>query len=482
MSLQNRGFKYLSFKKLCFKRFSFKELCFKQLLRKFSEKVSLQRPSFERFFKPDSTSGIRRLQFFWLGCLALAATVLAYGIVFFLFTKSPLQKQVEPLKPVPTSIETATSKVDQNEMWRYKIEEENKNLADELSALKTLFQEFLSRDDLKGEGSSLENDDFQDSNAERDREDKSHGFEDQQQTSPLSSESSLNETSLNETSSKEPSLAQSQGVSQEMGEAQEGKIIQKFSLGLSPTSHHKQPKTVDTTIPAGAFAKTVLLSGVDASSSMNAASDPRPMLLRIIDPGDLPRRFQSDLEDCRCTAGAYGDLSSERVYARLEKLTCIEKSTGEIIETQVAGYIAGSDGKAGIRGVVVSKDGQFLVRSLVGGMFAGLSNVANPQNRQAQVNPFYPGGARVSPPNMGEMFTSGMAGGVSSALDRLSQYYIDRAEQLQPVIQIAAGQVVDIVFTEGTFIGSQSVKSDIEKTREDARDLEPQQSIINGQQ
>src|SRR5207248_1101191 len=150
------------------------------------------------------------------------------------------------------------------------------------------------------------------------------------------------------------------------------------------------------------------------------------------------------------TASAFGDLSSERVYARLEKLSCIERHTGEIIETQVVGYIAGSDGKAGIRGVVASKDGQFLGRSLVGDIFAGLSNVANPQNRQSQVNPFFPGSAQVAPPSVGEMFTSGMAGGATTALDRLSQYYIDRAEQLQPVIQIAAGQVVDIVFTEGT--------------------------------
>ena len=61
---------------------------------------------------------------------------------------------------------------------------------------------------------------------------------------------------------------------------------------------------------------------------MTAASDPRPMLLRLIDPGTLPRRFQSDLKDCHCTASAYGDLSSERVYARLEKLTCIERTSG----------------------------------------------------------------------------------------------------------------------------------------------------------
>jgi conjugal transfer pilus assembly protein TraB len=115
---------------------------------------------------------------------------------------------------------------------------------------------------------------------------------------------------------------------------------------------------------------------------------------------------------------------------------------------------------------VASKDGQFLARSLVGGVFAGLSNVANPQNHQAQMNPFMPGGTQLSPPNVGDLFTSGMASGASTALDRLSQYYIDRAEQLQPVIQVAAGQVVDIVFTEGTFIGSQDVKEKIEEQRD----------------
>lgn len=62
-----------------------------------------------------------------------------------------------------------------------------------------------------------------------------------------------------------------------------------------------------------------------------------------------------------------------------------------------------------------------------------------------------------------------MAGGATTALDRLSQYYIDRAEQLQPVIQIAAGQVVDIVFTEGTFIGSQNAHAEIRKQKSENR-------------
>lgn len=416
------------------------------------------------FFKPDSPQNIRRLQFFWLGCGGLIIIAFSYGIGTFLFGETPLPKQEEAFKATPTSIETVTKKVNMDEVFRNKIEDTLKQLSDRFTALETMFYE-----GIKGENSTP-------------REGHSHEEGVDQPLDPSLSQDQFTQELQTKISHLEEQLAMSRnntlpaqplypqsGQGEERGE---GNLIQKVSLGLTEDLKHKLPKTVDTTIPAGAFAKTVLLSGLDASSSMSASSDPRPMLLRLIDPGTLPRRFQSDLKDCHCTASAYGDLSSERVYARLEKLTCIERATGEIIETQVAGYIAGSDGKAGIRGVVASKDGQFLGRSLVGGIFAGLSNVANPQNRQAQVNPFAQGGKQPSPPNIGDMFTAGMASGASTALDRLSQYYIDRAEQLQPVIQIAAGQVVDVVFTEGTFIGSQDVKEQIESQRDSSQTSE----------
>lgn len=410
------------------------------------------REKVKAFLQPESPQDTRRLQFFWLGCGGLVILIVAYGMGTFLFGNTSLLQQEEEVKVTATSIETATKKIDLEEAFRNGIEDKLKALSDKITAIETLFQEGVKRGDLPS----------QELNNEEENQELSLNspnskplFAQELETKILQLEHQLDMQKGN-TLAPQPFPYQS---GQEQGE--ERNLIQKVSLGLTEISQHKIPKTVDTTIPAGAFAKTVLLSGLDASSSMSASSDPRPMLLRLIEFGTLPRRFQSDLKDCHCTASAYGDLSSERVYARLEKLTCIERKSGEIIETQVAGYIAGSDGKAGIRGIVASKDGQFLARSLVGGVFAGLSNVANPQNRQVQGNPFVPGGNQISPPNIGDMFTAGMASGASTALDRLSQYYIDRAEQLQPVIQVAAGQVVDVVFTEGTFIGSQDVHSEI---------------------
>ncbi len=409
-----------------------------------------------KFFRPESSHDVQRLQLFWLGCAALVIVALAYGTATFLFGGTSLPQQEAEIKVTTTSIETATKKIDLDEAFRNGIDSKLKTLSDEIADLKTLFQEGVKTEDFS-QGLSNE------------------GETQDQSFNPSVSKGSMVqelETKIlhleHQLDMQRNSALPSQPLAYQGGHEQgeERNLIQKVSLGLRENTQHKLPKTVETTIPAGAFAKTVLLSGLDASSSMTASSDPRPMLLRVIDFGTLPRRFQSDLKDCHCTASAYGDLSSERIYARLEKLTCVTRKTGEIIETQVAGYIAGPDGKAGVRGVVASKDGQFLGRSLVGGIFAGLSNVANPQNRQAQANPFAQGGKQPSPPNVGDLFTAGMASGASTALDRLSQYYIDRAEQLQPIIQVAAGQVVDIVFTEGTFIGSQDVKEKIETQRD----------------
>ena len=73
------------------------------------------------------------------------------------------------------------------------------------------------------------------------------------------------------------------------------KGIQRTSLMLANSKSNKNLKTADNTIPAGAFAGAVMVGGVDASTSIQASNDPRPVLLRVTDHGTLPRKFKSDL-------------------------------------------------------------------------------------------------------------------------------------------------------------------------------------------
>lgn len=225
--------------------------------------------------------------------------------------------------------------------------------------------------------------------------------------------------------------------------------------------------TIENTLPAGAFAKAILLGGVDASTSISSSSDPRPVLLRLTDHGNLPRKFKSDLKACHILASCYGDLSSERVYMRLEKLTCTERLTGEISETQVAGYVVGEDGRAGVRGVVADKAGPLIRNSLVGGFFSGMGQFFGAQ-QQSSVFPVSPfGQTRALSPQ--QMFSAGASQGVSSAMEKYADFFIKRAEQLQPVLQVAAGREVDIVFTQGTKFGETSVRRSLSKIRNQSR-------------
>lgn len=246
------------------------------------------------------------------------------------------------------------------------------------------------------------------------------------------------------------------------------KAVRKISLSLRNARNNLSLKTIDNTIPAGAFAKALLLGGVDASASISASSDPRPALLRIMDPGTLPRKFHSDLMGCHALAASYGDISSERVYMRLEKLTCVERKTGEIVEIKVQGYVAGEDGRTGIRGSVVDRAGESMRNAMMGGFIGGIGEFLS-QSRSAVTFSPIAGLVQTNPIGVGDILKHGAGSGASSALSRYADFYIKRAEQLQPVIQVAAGRQVDIVFTEGITLNESLYRQTLGRSNDQAR-------------
>jgi len=245
--------------------------------------------------------------------------------------------------------------------------------------------------------------------------------------------------------------------------------LKKINLHLNT----KQPaakllKTTDNTIAAGSFAAAIILGGVDASTSIQASSDPRPILLRLTDPGTLPRRFKSDLQGCHILAATYGDLSSERVYMRLEKLGCVERKTGEIIELEVQGYVAGEDGRAGVRGALVDKSGATLRNAMVGGFFSSIGKFLGQARTPILFSPTT-GLVQNQPLTTEEILKQSAANGLGGALDKYADFYIKRAEQMQPVLQVAAGRKVDVVFTQGFDFADSKVRQTLSKTNDQQR-------------
>ena len=220
-------------------------------------------------------------------------------------------------------------------------------------------------------------------------------------------------------------------------------------------------KPVGVWLPAGSHAEAVVLSGVDASAGVSSQGDPRPVLFRITGPAwtaaENGAAMQVDVAGCTVTGAAHGDLSSEKIYARLRTMTCAGPGFGTVIETDVAGFVAGS-GKVGVRGPVVSREGALVEKAflagLVSGVGQGLSQAFQPQAVATG------GGAALANTGLGDIGRAGLGSGAASAGQKVADYMIRRAEQYQPVIQLRAGTRVTLVFLEGARLDGQvAVKS-----------------------
>jgi conjugal transfer pilus assembly protein TraB len=249
--------------------------------------------------------------------------------------------------------------------------------------------------------------------------------------------------------------------------------LKKISL---TSGKNKTLKTVDNTIPAGAFAQGMLLGGVDASTSIQASGDPRPILLRLTHKGTLPRRFHSDLEGCHALAAAYGDISSERVFMRLEKLSCVERKTGEVIDVAINGYVAGEDGRAGVRGLVVDRAGESMRQAMVGGFFSSVGKFLGQAKAPVLFSPAT-GLSQTPQLDAADIFKQSAASGMGGALDKYADFYIKRAEQMQPVIQVAAGRQVDLVFTKGLNFADSHLRQNLSQLNDQKRYQEVQNQV-----
>ncbi|MBI4294455.1 MAG: conjugal transfer protein TraB [Betaproteobacteria bacterium] len=197
-------------------------------------------------------------------------------------------------------------------------------------------------------------------------------------------------------------------------------------------------------IPSGAFTRAILLGGLDAPTGGQAQRNPQPVLMRLVDNAVLPNHFRSRIKECFVVGAGYGDVSSERAYIRTESLSCVTRE-GTAIDVPIKGYVAGEDGKAGMRGRLVSKQGQLLANALLAGVASGIGHAFQQSSTTLSVSPLGTTGS-VDP---GKQFEVGLGTGVGRALDRLAQYYISVAEKVFPVIEVDAGRTVDVVVTQG---------------------------------
>ena len=216
----------------------------------------------------------------------------------------------------------------------------------------------------------------------------------------------------------------------------------------------KDPELV---IPANSFLEGVLLSGVNARAKFGAQSSSggggggygasggsisandvgTPFVTKLKNNAVLPNGWKvSDLGDCFVGGSARGEIPTERALVVAKTISCIG-TDGVVWEGEMNAYGVDIDGKNGLAGKLVSKEGRLIRDSVIAGMVAGFGSSFSPsaipaynstatsgQTTGAQ----YPNGSLIAQSSIGQ--------GISQSSQLITRFYLDYANSVFPVVEV----------------------------------------------
>jgi conjugal transfer pilus assembly protein TraB len=221
---------------------------------------------------------------------------------------------------------------------------------------------------------------------------------------------------------------------------------------VSKTDDTKKKRTVY--LPPS-FMEGMVLTGIEADAGENARGEPEPIIIRVQAPAQLPNELKANLKGCFVVANAIGRLNKERVDPRLVSLNCMLTNGDAVIDQEVKGMVVDADGKKGLAGIVVSKQGALVARAVAAGAFAGLGQSVATSNTTTQISPL----GTTQTIDTDRALQSGLAQGVKSGANEIQKLYIDLIKQSTPVIEIGAEKPCTVVITEGVQLEIKETKT-----------------------
>jgi conjugal transfer pilus assembly protein TraB len=197
----------------------------------------------------------------------------------------------------------------------------------------------------------------------------------------------------------------------------------------------------------GAFVPVALLHGLDAATSQASRANPQPVLLNVQRNAVLPNHAKYQLKSCFVLASGYGDLSAERVYFRLAQLSCVDKGNSLVLSAPVQGYLVDSDGKLGLRGKVVDRQGAKLAKATIASFAQGLTNVFG--MAQGTLTSGLNGATPAMAVGGSNLLQSAGLGAASGSTKTLADFFMKEAESIFPIVTVDIGRTGTIVFTDG---------------------------------
>ncbi|WP_371253555.1 TraB/VirB10 family protein [Orientia tsutsugamushi] len=213
----------------------------------------------------------------------------------------------------------------------------------------------------------------------------------------------------------------------------------------------EQKKNVENYVTSGSSARAVLLTGVVVGTGTNSSSSPEPIVLQLLDTAILYDKYKTDqIKKAILIGSCNGEMSSERAKCRIETLSVVNNQ-GDIIEKKVEGWLIGEDGRSGIKGIVVDKSSKVVRMAALNGVFSSIAKFLQTKAIKPDMTPTLNlvAGGQQQEFQIGDALQSGAYSGASNAFDKLADFAIKRADSMSPVIVVASGRVIDVVFKKG---------------------------------
>jgi len=221
---------------------------------------------------------------------------------------------------------------------------------------------------------------------------------------------------------------------------------------VSTLDQYKQEAAPVKTLPSftlmPGFAQGVIVAGADVPTLKGKTTDAKPIWISINSETLTPNNEIMHMEDCLLQTTASGEFVSGRASLRLSKLSCtITDLDGNKykIHQKVKGWIYGEEGKYGVKGRVVSKEGEIIKRGLSLAALEGMMNMLT----QTNTNTVTPTTNGINP---AAAMTQGGAKVGGQIIQKFADYYLEILKSLNPYVEIKLKRKVTIAFEGGEVI------------------------------
>lgn len=246
-------------------------------------------------------------------------------------------------------------------------------------------------------------------------------------------------------------------------EQAKAKLIAKESMEYSNIRNEKiakaeaeKQKANLVPLTAGTILSGTLINGLYVPIGSNANNDPMPAIFRIKREALMPN-FNSSREvvECIIVASSKAAVESIRVEFRASTLTCINNN-GVTTEDSIKAMSTGFDGSTGVEATLISRNSEMLAKTAMAGFLQGLTDILSQTSLEVNSDD---GVYAVSGRDLGKVTGSAAIGGAGTALERLSDYYMDLADMMLPTLHVKPGTQVDFIVTSLSVIDFNEVQA-----------------------